>query len=188
MRRDRTREVDFVVEEAGRRELFDLCLEREIGLVGMNEACLNFLGRDITTSAGQSFSVRTMKFLRDLLVDFQKETGHMYNLEATPAEGTTYRFAKEDRKRWPDILQAEQQLVAANASIGVARFPEDGDEAEVLLRKADEADWRCPNRKGCPSQTVEWLCHYGSPDAMDIEHLGFQTVSALAEPSALMPP
>jgi DNA ligase (NAD+) len=50
-----------------------------------------------------------------------------------------------------------------------------------LQRKADEADWRCPNRKGCPSQTVEWLCHYGSPDAMDIEHLGYQTVSALAE-------
>jgi DNA ligase (NAD+) len=50
-----------------------------------------------------------------------------------------------------------------------------------LLRKDDEADWRCPNRKSCPSQTVEWLCHYGSPDAMDIEHLGFQTVSALAE-------
>ncbi len=50
-----------------------------------------------------------------------------------------------------------------------------------LQRKADEADWRCPNRKGCPSQTVEWLCHYGSPDAMDIEHLGYQTVSTLAE-------
>jgi DNA ligase (NAD+) len=50
-----------------------------------------------------------------------------------------------------------------------------------LQRKTDEADWRCPNRKGCPSQTVEWLCHYGSPDAMDIEHLGYQTASALAE-------
>jgi DNA ligase (NAD+) len=50
-----------------------------------------------------------------------------------------------------------------------------------LERKADEADWRCPNRKSCPSQTVEWLVHYGSPDAMDIEHLGYQTVSALAE-------
>jgi len=50
-----------------------------------------------------------------------------------------------------------------------------------LQREADEADWRCPNRKGCPSQTVEWLCHYASPDAMDIEHLGYQTSHALAE-------
>jgi len=50
-----------------------------------------------------------------------------------------------------------------------------------LVRKPGEADWRCPNRKGCPSQTVEWLCHFGSPDALDIDHLGYQTVTALAE-------
>jgi DNA ligase (NAD+) len=53
--------------------------------------------------------------------------------------------------------------------------------ATPLVRKPGEADWRCPNRRGCPAQTLEWLCHFGSPDAMDIEHLGYQTVTALAE-------
>jgi len=50
-----------------------------------------------------------------------------------------------------------------------------------LVRKGDEADWRCPNKKGCPAQGARWLCYFGSPDAMDIEHLGFQTVTALME-------
>ena len=52
----------------------------------------------------------------------------------------------------------------------------------------DEADWRCPNRRECPSQTVEWLCHFGSPDALDIEHLGYQTVTALVERGWLADP
>jgi DNA ligase (NAD+) len=50
-----------------------------------------------------------------------------------------------------------------------------------LVRKPDEADWRCPNRRSCPSQSVEWLFHFGSPDAMDINHLGYQTVTALTD-------
>ena len=58
----------------------------------------------------------------------------------------------------------------------------------ALVRKPGEADWRCPNRKGCPSQTVEWLCHFGSPDALDIEHLGYQTVIALVERGWLADP
>jgi ribonucleoside-triphosphate reductase len=68
----------------------------------------NFTGGndDITTPWGHAFAVRLLDHLRAKIVAFQEETGHMYNLEATPAEGTTYRFAKEDRKRWPDILQA----------------------------------------------------------------------------------
>jgi DNA ligase (NAD+) len=57
-----------------------------------------------------------------------------------------------------------------------------------LVRKPDEADWRCPNRRECPSQTVEWLCHFGSPDALDIEHLGYQTVTALVERGWLADP
>ena len=57
-----------------------------------------------------------------------------------------------------------------------------------LVRKPGEADWRCPNRKECPSQTVEWLCHFGSPDALDIEHLGYQTVTALVERGWLADP
>jgi DNA ligase (NAD+) len=60
--------------------------------------------------------------------------------------------------------------------------------ATPLVRKPGEADWRCPNRKACPSQTVEWLCHFGSPDALDIEHLGYQTVTALMERGLLADP
>ena len=79
-----------------------------IGVNGINEMVRNFTGDndDITTPYGHAFAVRLLDHLRARIVAFQEETGHMYNLEATPAEGTTYRFAKEDRKRWPDILQA----------------------------------------------------------------------------------
>jgi ribonucleoside-triphosphate reductase len=79
-----------------------------IGVNGINEMVRNFTGDtdDITTPRGHAFAVRLLDHLRARIVEFQEQTGHMYNLEATPAEGTTYRFAKEDRKRWPDILQA----------------------------------------------------------------------------------
>jgi len=77
-----------------------------IGLNGLNEAALNFLGEDIASEAGKAFAAETLEFMRDRLVQYQEETGHMYNLEATPAEGTTYRFAKEDRVRYPGIIQS----------------------------------------------------------------------------------
>lgn len=77
-----------------------------IGVVGMNEALLNFLGKDITSSEGQAFSLDVMNYLRDLLVEIQNETGHVYNLEATPAEGTAYRLARLDKTRYPDIIAA----------------------------------------------------------------------------------
>jgi ribonucleoside-triphosphate reductase len=77
-----------------------------IGIIGMNEALLNFMGKDITTPEGQEFSIEIMNYLRDLLVDIQNETGHFYNLEATPAEGTAYRLAKLDKAKYPDIIAA----------------------------------------------------------------------------------
>ncbi|MEK7520063.1 MAG: ribonucleoside triphosphate reductase [Patescibacteria group bacterium] len=79
-----------------------------IGLNGMHETCLNFLGADkgIDTPEGKTFALSVLDFMRSKLADFQEETGNLYNLEATPAEGTTYRFAKEDRVRFPDIIQA----------------------------------------------------------------------------------
>ena len=77
-----------------------------IGLNGMNEAALNFLQQDISTSEGKGFTRLVLDFMRKKLADYQQATGHFYNLEATPAEGTTYRFAKEDRLRFPGILQA----------------------------------------------------------------------------------
>lgn len=77
-----------------------------IGLNGMNEAAENLLGVGISTEAGRAFALETLDAMRGRLVRYQEETGHLYNLEATPAEGTTYRFAKEDRARYPDIIQA----------------------------------------------------------------------------------
>ncbi len=83
-----------------------------IGLVGMNEACRNFLGSDVdlTTEEGQAFAKRTLEYMRAQLQDIQEETGHFYNLEATPAEGTSYRLAKIDLERYPDILTAGENV------------------------------------------------------------------------------
>lgn len=79
-----------------------------IGVNGINEMIRNFTNdkEDITTDWGRAFAKKLLTYIRNRLVDFQHETGNMYNLEATPAEGTTYRFAREDQKRYPDILQA----------------------------------------------------------------------------------
>ncbi|MBU1145268.1 MAG: ribonucleoside triphosphate reductase [Firmicutes bacterium] len=77
-----------------------------IGLIGMNEAIQNLFGRevDLTSSQGQAFAVKTLNYMRDIIKDIQEETGHYYNLEATPAEGTSYRLAKHDREKFPDII------------------------------------------------------------------------------------
>ena len=79
-----------------------------LGVNGMHEMVRNFTGdaADVTTPAGQALCTLVLDHMRALLQDFQQATGHLYNLEATPAEGATYRFAKEDRKRYPGILQA----------------------------------------------------------------------------------
>jgi len=77
-----------------------------IGLIGMHEACRNLLGVGIDHPDGKAFAVRTLEFMREVLARFQAETGHLYNLEATPAEGASYRLAKADKERFPDILTA----------------------------------------------------------------------------------
>ncbi|WP_287372815.1 ribonucleoside triphosphate reductase [Oceanithermus sp.] len=79
-----------------------------IGVNGVNEMIRNFTGdaHDITTEWGHAFACRLLDHIRARIARFQEETGNLYNLEATPAEGTTYRFAREDRRRFPDILQA----------------------------------------------------------------------------------
>mgnify|MGYP000943800897 CR=1 FL=1 len=77
-----------------------------IGLVGMNEACLNLLGKDIGSREGRAFSCRVLDFMRGQLGEFQDETGNLYNLEATPAEGTSYRLARMDVKLYPEIQSA----------------------------------------------------------------------------------
>ena len=90
-----------------------------IGLVGMNEACLNFLGRSIATHEGQEFTRKVLSFMRDKLVVFQRETGNNYNLEATPAEGTSYRLAKIDKEKYPDIICANYGLHVAGDGLQV---------------------------------------------------------------------
>lgn len=77
-----------------------------IGLIGMHEACLNFLGKGIQTETGKDFAIKVLKFMRERLVEFQDETGNLYNLEATPAEGASYRLARLDKGRYPKIITA----------------------------------------------------------------------------------
>ena len=87
-----------------------------IGIIGMNEACMNFLGEDITTGQGQKFSLQVMDFLRDLISEVQNDTGDIFNLEATPAEGTSYRLSLLDKKKFPDIICANETDFRAGAA------------------------------------------------------------------------
>src|SRR3989338_2803164 len=79
-----------------------------IGLVGMNEACLNLLGKTIADPEGHEFAAAVLDFMREKLLSFQQETGHNYNLEATPAEGTAYRLARIDKETNPEIICANE--------------------------------------------------------------------------------
>ncbi|AOJ09408.1 ribonucleoside triphosphate reductase [Burkholderia mayonis] len=104
-----------------------------LGVNGVNEMIRNFTHdeHDLTTDWGHAFALRLLDHVRARIVEYQEETGHMYNLEATPAEGTTYRFAKEDRRRYPDILQAgtPQMPYYTNSSQLPVGFTDDPFEA-----------------------------------------------------------
>lgn len=110
-----------------------------IGVNGMNEMIRNFTDDrcDIADEWGHAFALRVLERVRDRLVSYQEATGNLYNLEATPAEGTTYRFAKEDRKRFPGILQAgtDAQPYYTNSSQLPVAYTEDAFEA--LQMQAD---------------------------------------------------
>ncbi len=82
-----------------------------IGIVGMNECLLNFYGQTITSKEGKANAIKILDFMRNVLQRFQEETGHIYNLEATPAEGTTYRLARIDKAEYPDIITANENNV-----------------------------------------------------------------------------
>ncbi len=86
-----------------------------IGIIGMNEAVLNFkpVGQPITADAGREFAVKTLDFMREKIMDYQNETNHLYNLEATPAEGVTRRLARIDKDKYPDIIVANEEYVMA---------------------------------------------------------------------------
>ncbi|MFH6936737.1 ribonucleoside triphosphate reductase [Flavobacterium sp. FlaQc-30] len=107
-----------------------------IGVNGMNEMVLNFTDgkQNITTNSGIHFATEVLDHIRSRMKEFQEETGNLYNLEATPAEGTTYRFAKEDKKRFPEILQAGQNsnIYYTNSSQIPVDHTEDPFEALLL--------------------------------------------------------
>ena len=86
-----------------------------IGLIGMNEACINLLGENIASPAGKKFTLKVLDFMRSLLLQFQEETGNNYNLEATPAEGTSYRLAKIDKAKYPKIVCANEDEYSKGA-------------------------------------------------------------------------
>lgn len=79
-----------------------------IGIIGMNEACTNFFGKNITTAQGQAFALKIMDHIRALITEIQEETGDIFNLEATPGEGTSFRLSMMDKKRYPEILCANE--------------------------------------------------------------------------------
>ena len=107
-----------------------------LGVNGMNEMVRNFThdAYDLTDPRGHAMCVRLLDHVRDKMVEFQEATGHLYNLEATPAEGTTYRFAKEDRKRYPGILQAgtEANPYYTNSSQVPVGYTDDPFEAQEM--------------------------------------------------------
>jgi ribonucleoside-triphosphate reductase (formate) len=82
-----------------------------IGLVGMNEALINLIGKDITTKEGQKLAEEILDHMRERIIGYQEKTGNLYNLEATPAEGTSYRLARKDREKYPEIIFANQKDV-----------------------------------------------------------------------------
>ncbi|PKP16708.1 MAG: ribonucleoside triphosphate reductase, partial [Bacteroidetes bacterium HGW-Bacteroidetes-23] len=107
-----------------------------IGVNGINEMILNFTKgkKDITSSFGMEMASEILEHIRNRMKEFQEETGNLYNLEATPAEGTTYRFAKEDKKRYDDIIQAGEgeNIYYTNSSQIPVNFTEDPFEALLM--------------------------------------------------------
>jgi len=112
-----------------------------IGIIGMNEACLNFMGEDLSTEKGQAFAIEVMDYMRDLIAEIQEDTGEIYNLEATPAEGTSHRLSMLDKKKYPDIISANEADVrrgAASYYTNSSQLPVDySDDIFETLRLQD---------------------------------------------------
>jgi ribonucleoside-triphosphate reductase len=111
-----------------------------IGLIGMNEAMLNFMKKDIGQKEAIEFTSQVLDFMRDRMVDYQNKTGNFYNLEATPAEGTSYRLAKMDKEKYPDIITAgEEEVYYTNSTQLPVGYTDDLFEA---LRLQDDLQTR----------------------------------------------
>ncbi len=111
-----------------------------IGLMGMNESLLNFIGENIGSKRGRKFAVEVLDFMRDRLIKYQKETNNLYNLEATPGEGTSYRQAKSDKEKYPNIITAGTEKVPyyTNSTHLPVNYTEDPFEALKL-----QDDFQC---------------------------------------------
>ena len=105
-----------------------------IGLIGMNEAVLNFFKKNIGTPEGQKFALEILDFMREKLIKYQEETGNLYNLEATPAEGTSFRLALKDKEKYPDIITAgtKEKPYYTNSSQLPVNYTDDAFEALEL--------------------------------------------------------
>jgi len=105
-----------------------------IGLVGLNEALLNFIGENIARKRGRRFALEILDFMREKLVKYQKETGNIYNLEATPAESTAYRLAQKDKEKYPDSITAGTKKVPyyTNSTMLPVNYTDDIFEALKL--------------------------------------------------------
>lgn len=112
-----------------------------IGLMGMNEALLNFLGEGVASRRGKKFALEILDFMREKLVKYQEDTGNLYNLEATPGEGTSYRQAKSDREKYPDIITAgsKESPYYTNSTHLPVNYTDDAFEA---LKLQDELQCR----------------------------------------------
>jgi anaerobic ribonucleoside-triphosphate reductase len=104
-----------------------------IGLIGMNEAMLNFIGKNIASKKEMRFAVEVLDFMREALIKYQTETGNLYNLEATPAEGTSYRLALKDKEKYPDIIAAgKKEPYYTNSTQLPVNYTDDAFEALKL--------------------------------------------------------
>ncbi len=111
-----------------------------IGLIGMNEACVNLFGKEISAREGKDFAIKTLKFMLERLRKYQAETGNLYNLEATPGEGTSFRLAKLDKERYPKIVTAGERvpyytnstLLPVNKTADVIEAIEHQEELQTL--------------------------------------------------------
>jgi ribonucleoside-triphosphate reductase (formate) len=103
-----------------------------IGLVGLNEASVNLLGTNVGTETGQLFALRVLDFMREKLIAFQEETGNNYNLEATPAEGTSYRLARIDAEKFPGIKSG------ADAGSQISKFPFYTNSSQLPVQYSDD--------------------------------------------------
>jgi ribonucleoside-triphosphate reductase (formate) len=107
-----------------------------IGLVGLNEACVNLLGTNIGSETGQLFALRVLDFMREKLIDFQEATGNNYNLEATPAEGTSYRLARIDAEKFPGIKSGN--LDAQDSAGSPAHLPFYTNSSQLPVHYSDD--------------------------------------------------